>query len=392
MLLIALLPETRWVRTREELSGHPAEPLPAGRDRPAFDPVRHAPRTARTDLAMFHLGFHWRAAARSLVDTLRTTLFPAVLWSVLANSGFVVVNQAAAQVTSFALLAQGWEFQYTGLSVLPFVLAAPLVYVLAGPLADRVALLATRRNGGTREPEHHLPNLVLPFALGVGGAFLMGAAGQGNLHWTALMAGWLLVISAFLAATTVLNVYVVESYPMWAGPVLVNASSLRLLVAFGLASQATLWVLTLGFQRTFALYGWALLGISAGIPLLYLFGKRLRRWTAGRVTAPRGGDVLVAEAGAGDGGVRVGKGKTMGEGGVEDPAGSASMPPSSRGERREEGQEEEAKAKNEDVMSSGNPVEAEAEKKAWTIEDDEKSEIAIGIDEGEIWLKATASQ
>lgn len=42
-----------------------------------------------------------------MLDTLRTTLFPAVVWSVLANSIFLIANQAAQQLGSFALLAQG---------------------------------------------------------------------------------------------------------------------------------------------------------------------------------------------------------------------------------------------------------------------------------------------
>lgn len=62
-----------------------------------------------------------------MLNTLRTTLFPAVVWSILANSIFLITNQAAQQLGSFALLAQGWQFQWTGLSVIPFVLATIMV-------------------------------------------------------------------------------------------------------------------------------------------------------------------------------------------------------------------------------------------------------------------------
>ena len=55
-----------------------------------------------------------------------------MVWGVLANSVFLVTNQAAQQLGSFALLAQGWEFQWTGLSVVPFVLATGMVFVIVG--------------------------------------------------------------------------------------------------------------------------------------------------------------------------------------------------------------------------------------------------------------------
>lgn len=58
-----------------------------------------------------------------MLDTIRSTIFPAVIWTTLANSIFLIANQASQQLGSFALLAQGWQFQWTGLSVIPFVLA-----------------------------------------------------------------------------------------------------------------------------------------------------------------------------------------------------------------------------------------------------------------------------
>jgi len=246
-----------------------------------------------TEIGLFQYGFQWKAAARSLLDTLRSTLFPAVLWSVLANSIFIVAQQATAQLTSFALLAQGWQFQYTGLAVVPFVVAAALVYVVGGPLADRLSLRVTRAHGdGRREAEHHLPNLVLPFASGIAGAFVFGAAGDRGWHWSVLLVGAFLIVFAFLTTMTVINVYIVESYPMLAGPVLVNVSSLRLFVAFFLASQATVWVAQNGMLHTFAIYAEVMIVVAIGIPALYFGGKRARLWTAGKVNR-QGGDVKI---------------------------------------------------------------------------------------------------
>lgn len=106
-MLIALLPETRWTRSREMLAGRSEEKLAPGENRPALDYARYGARTLWTNIGVFNSGFEWKNAGISMLDTLRTTLFPAVIWSILTNSVFLITNQAAQQLGSFALLAQG---------------------------------------------------------------------------------------------------------------------------------------------------------------------------------------------------------------------------------------------------------------------------------------------
>ncbi|KAI1840992.1 hypothetical protein JX265_012869 [Neoarthrinium moseri] len=291
-LLIAFLPETRWRRSQEELSGQKIYPLEPGQKRPTLEPETYGPRTLWTTIGFFQFGFQWKEAGLSMLDTLRTTFFPAIVWSTLANSAFVIINQAAQQLGSFALLAQGWQFQYTGLSVMPTVLATVAVYFLGGPVSDRVSLAITRRHGGVREPEFHLPNMIIPFAFGILGCFVFGYSAQNNLHWAFILLGSFFVIFAFLTVLTVVNVFVVESYPRWAGPVLVNVSSIRIIIAFFLSSEVTTWVAEKGVLNTFAIYAEALLVLSLGIPVLYFTGKKIRIWTAGSVKGQSDGGKL----------------------------------------------------------------------------------------------------
>jgi hypothetical protein len=76
-----------------------------------------------------------------------------------------------------------------------------------------------RRNGGRREPEAHLLNLILPMILGITGCLLFGYAGSHikTTHWSVLLGGIFCIALSFLTANTVLSVYIVESYPQWAG-------------------------------------------------------------------------------------------------------------------------------------------------------------------------------
>lgn len=111
-----------------------------------------------------------------------------------------------------------------GLAVVPIVVATPFVWLLGGFLADKVSNAVSRRNGGRREPEGHLLNLVLPLVLGVVGCILFGYGGEKlkTVHWSVLLGGIFLIALSFLTANTVLSVYVVESYPQWAGYVILS--------------------------------------------------------------------------------------------------------------------------------------------------------------------------
>lgn len=42
-----------------------------------------------------------------MLDTIRTTLFPALVWTTLTNAAFNIINQASQQLSSFALIGQG---------------------------------------------------------------------------------------------------------------------------------------------------------------------------------------------------------------------------------------------------------------------------------------------
>lgn len=262
-------------------------------DRPQLDTTRFRQRSIWDNVGFFNSGFELRQAGIAILNTLRTTLLPVVLWATAANAAFLASTTAGSQLLSFALLTQGWRFELMGLALLPSAFASLLVYIFAGPVADRISLFVTRRrngregNGGnnsnTRQAEDTLPNFVLPFVLGIAGIFLFGAAAQQRMHPAVLLLAAFMVTFGYLTVLPLNNVLAVESYPMWAGPVLINVSSIRIIIAFFLASKALVWAQEKGAMATFSIYGVALLVISLGIPTLFFFGERLRAWTAGRV-------------------------------------------------------------------------------------------------------------
>lgn len=125
LLLVVFLPETRWTRSKEELSrrslsgsrpksrltrcagGQQLYPVEPGKNRPEIDRDRYLTPTQWSYMGLVQNGSEWRLAGMSMLNTLRTTPFPAIVWATVANSIFVIVNSAAQQISSFALLAQG---------------------------------------------------------------------------------------------------------------------------------------------------------------------------------------------------------------------------------------------------------------------------------------------
>ena len=199
--------------------GQPVYPLQEGESRPRLDYMAYGQRTLRTEVGFFQNGFENKLAVQSMIDTLRSTFFPNVLWVTAINSMFIAVNNAAGQVGSAVLIAAGWKFKLLGLAVVPIIVSAPFVWAFGGFIADWVSNKLAKRNGGHREPEMHLINLILPMIAGIVGCCLFGYVGDHNTTTPpiVLLVSVFMIAFGFLTVNAVLSVYIVESYPQWPG-------------------------------------------------------------------------------------------------------------------------------------------------------------------------------
>lgn len=238
--MIFLVPETRWIRSPDELgkqsqqslsrnkkgikanvatAGKAVYPLRPGENRPRLDYSRFGYRTNKDDFGLFAIKREWNLCWKSISETIKATFFPNVLWVIALNSIFVGALSATQQNAAAIILSLKLQFTQLGLVVLPIVAATPFVWFFGGYLADKISNWHARRNGGQREPEAHLLSLAFPLIAGIIGPFLFAYAGDhtDQRPLAFLLVGFFLIGFGGLTMNTLVSVYVVESYPNQAG-------------------------------------------------------------------------------------------------------------------------------------------------------------------------------
>lgn len=78
-----------------------------GKDRPDLDYVTYVKRSRWDDIGFLQYGIMWREAGNSIVATVKTIIFPAIIWTTLLQAVTGIIMGATGQVLSFALLGAG---------------------------------------------------------------------------------------------------------------------------------------------------------------------------------------------------------------------------------------------------------------------------------------------
>lgn len=194
-------------------------PLRPGETRPRLDYAKHGYRTNKDDFGLFAVPTQWKLSIKSIKETIRATFFPNVMWVIALNSVFVGALSATQQNAAAIILSLKLNFEQLGLVVLPIVVATPFVWFFGGYMADKISNWQAKRNGGQREPESHLISLVFPLIAGIAGPIVFGFAGDHTQDrpLVAVLVGFFLIGFGGLTMNTLVSVYLVESYPNYAG-------------------------------------------------------------------------------------------------------------------------------------------------------------------------------
>ncbi|CZR66495.1 uncharacterized protein PAC_16396 [Phialocephala subalpina] len=215
-------------------------------------------------------------------------LNPSIFWVLILNSLLFggLVSQSLTYSTQLELPPWNFSSAAVGTAQAGSFVGALVALGLSGGTVDRVSGFITRRNNGIREPEHLLPNFILPSCLAFAGMILYGIVG-GNPEkhpgagWIGIHISFALYYCGFIALSTVTGVWIGEATPHWSGSALVLVCGGRNALSFAISNNFSRWVASQGFQNAYIELGGVLFAVTilGGVPL-FLWNKKVRRvWT-----------------------------------------------------------------------------------------------------------------
>ncbi|KAM5353720.1 hypothetical protein ACJ41O_000370 [Fusarium nematophilum] len=210
-------------------------------------------------------------------DMLMCILVPGTLWALLLNSmvfgGLVVLSLTYAQ----RLEMPPWHFSPSTVGTVQAGAAIGGLFGLAyGEMTEPISRFLTRRNGGIREPEHVLPNFVLPSIVAFLGMIVYGivAAEPDKYSWVGIHAAFALFYFGFCAISAVTGVWLGELLPHMSGPAIVLVCGGRNAVSFGYSHSFNSWIASMGIRDTYVLFGGVLFALgSLSVPLYFVNGR-----------------------------------------------------------------------------------------------------------------------
>jgi hypothetical protein len=209
-------------------------------------------------------------------DIFLCLLVPGTFWALAFNSivfgGIVVLSLTYTE----RLEMQPWHFSSSTVGTVQLGSAVgALCALLFGTTAEPISRYLTRRNGGVREPEHILPNFLLPTAFAFAGLLLYGIVGNqpGEYSWVGIHVAFALFYCGFCGISALTGVWLGELLPHMSGPAIVLVCGGRNAVSFGYSNSFNRWLMAMGFRDTYILFGGILfaLGLLA-LPLYYTNG------------------------------------------------------------------------------------------------------------------------
>ncbi|KAH8884984.1 serine/threonine kinase 16 [Thozetella sp. PMI_491] len=228
-----------------------------------------------------------RAAMRALVlhvvTPIRIFFFPIIFWSAMSMGAAANALLCVNLLQSQALSAPPYNFtpQNVGFANFALVVGGIIGLTVAGPWSDWIAMRATKKNGGIREPEMRLPSLIPFVAAVVVGMTVVGAGLQNGWPWeSVIIVGFGLVGFIVVSIPTLCTTYAIDCYKPIAGQIMVISTVCKNTFGFGMSYYINNWAAQSGFGPPV----YMMMALTAGFPLAGLivftfWGKTFRKFT-----------------------------------------------------------------------------------------------------------------
>ena len=168
-------------------------------------------------------------------------LNPSILYVLILNSILFggLVSQSLTYSTQLELPPWNFSSAAVGTAQAGSFIGALVALGLSGTTVDRISGFLTRRNDGVREPEHILPNFIVPTCLAFAGMVVYGVvAGNPEKHpgagWIGVHISFGLYYCGFVALSAITGVWIGEATPHWSGAALVLVCGGRNAIGFAI--------------------------------------------------------------------------------------------------------------------------------------------------------------
>ena len=211
--------------------------------------------------------------------------YPAVMWAGIVYGVQVMWLSLLATTQSEIFSLEPYNFSVVNVGNINFAafIGGILGMLWGGTVSDRCLLYLARRNGGIAEPEMRLWTMLVPSIINSGGLLMYGLGAYYGLHWI-LSAGFGTGCIAFGIGSggAIAITYAVDCYSLVASEALVLMLFVRNLFGMGFTFAIQPWLSADGLRNTSIIMAMICLVSNLSFLGMVWFGKRMRRWTAGR--------------------------------------------------------------------------------------------------------------
>ena len=160
------------------------------------------------------------------------------------------------------------------------LIGSVLATFIGGKLIDIVSQKMTARAQGRREPEYRLASVVIPGIIGPFGVLIFGLCVAHKVSWVGAAFGYGMQGFGLTAVSNVLVTYVVDSYILLAGEVLVVVFVVRGISGCLLSFYAFNWITAAGTANAFGQMVAVQYFLLLFVIVFAIWGKRIRIMTA----------------------------------------------------------------------------------------------------------------
>ena len=201
----------------------------------------------------------------------------AVAYVIVVQGWFVGLYVAIAFVLAQIFAYPPYSLSTAGvgyLSLGPFI-GGLIAVVLFGTISDPVIMFMAKRNRGIYEPEYRL--LIASIGM-VSSAGLFGyghvTQNYGSIYLAATLHAF--VIFGVMALIVATSTYVLDAYRDMSNEIFIMGMLFKNFLLYGFTYFINNWLARAGPQQVFYTFGATGLGVMAGIPIMYIFGKKYR--------------------------------------------------------------------------------------------------------------------